>query len=115
MSMKMAKNPLWTSILGERVAIKVIKRRSSLENELNAHKLSHENVTKIKDVIDEANDDEDKCAIVVLEYVGQFNLKALLEQKSSELTSKVVKRYAIILTKLPIIIRNSYKIAQNET
>ena len=80
------------------MAIKVIKRRSSLENELNAHRLSHENVTKIKDVIDEANDDEDKCAIVVLEYVGQFNLKALLEQKSSELTSKVVKRYAIILT-----------------
>ena len=75
---------------GQRVAIKVIKRRSSLENEKHALKLNHENVTKIKEVFDKI--EYEKTAILVLEYVGQYNMQALIEQQSSKLTVKLTKR-----------------------
>ena len=74
----------------ERVAVKIIKRRSSLTNELNALVLNHENVTKIKHVIEDTDKDEQNNAIIVMEYVGQNNLQALIEK--NDLTNTVIKR-----------------------
>ena len=70
---------------GERVAMKIIKRRNSLDNELNAQSLDHDNVTKIKDV--KCRDD---CSILVMEYVGQNNLQTLLLKKSDNLRKNKV-------------------------
>ena len=93
---KLGKGSYGTVVLGswrgERVAIKVIRRRSSLENEKNALSLRHENVTKIKEIIDEQDDDEKSNAILVLEYVGQHSMQALIEQNPTKLTSKLTKR-----------------------
>ena len=74
----------------ERVAVKIIKRRSSLTNELNALVLNHENVTKIKHVIEDTDKDEQNNAIIVMEYVGQNNLQALIEK--NDLTNTLIKR-----------------------
>ena len=73
----------------ERVAVKIIKRTISLANELNAQDLNHENVTKIKHVIEETDTDEQK-RIIVMEYVGQNNLQVLIEK--NDLFTTVVKR-----------------------
>ena len=72
------------------MAVKIIKRRSSLTNELNALVLNHENVTKIKHVIEDTDKDEQNNAIIVMEYVGQNNLQALIEK--NDLTNTVIKR-----------------------
>jgi hypothetical protein len=69
----------------------MIKRRSSLASELNARFLDHVNVTKVKEFIDKCDDDEN-CAILVMEYVGQFSLQSLIEQKPNDLTTIFVKR-----------------------
>ena len=94
---KLGKGSYGTVVLGswrgERVAIKVIRRRSSIENEKNALSLRHENVTKIKEIIDEQDDDEKSNAILVLEYVGQHSMQALIEQNPTKLTSKLTKRW----------------------
>lgn len=93
---KLGKGSYGTVVLGswrgERVAIKVIRRRPSIENEKNALLLRHENVTKIKEIIDEQDDDEKSNAILVLEYVGQHSMQALIEQNPTKLTSKLTKR-----------------------
>ena len=70
---------------GERVAMKIIKRRNSLDNELNAQALDHENVTKIKSV-----KFREDCSILVMEYVGQNNLQTLLVKKSKNLKENKV-------------------------
>ena len=70
---------------GERVAMKIIKRRNSLDNELNAQALDHENVTKIKNV-----KFREDCSILVMEYVGQNNLQTLLVKKSKNLKENKV-------------------------
>ena len=67
------------------MAIKIIKRRGSLQNELNASNLSHPNVTKIKNVF-ERDPKEDTEALLVMEYVGQNNLQSLIEK--NEIRSK---------------------------
>ena len=72
----------------ERVAVKIIKRRSSLTNELNALVLNHENVTKIKHVIEDTDKDEQNNAIIVMEYVGQNNLQARIEKNDLTKTVK---------------------------
>ena len=94
---KLGKGSYGTVVLGswrgERVAIKVIRRRPSIENEKNALLLRHENVTKIKEIIDEQDDDEKSNAILVLEYVGQHSMQALIEQNPTKLTSKLTKRW----------------------
>ena len=80
-----------TFFLGERVAVKIIKQRTSLTNELNALKLHHENVTKIKHVIEETeSDNEQNHGIIVMEYVGQNNLQALIEK--NDLSVTLIKR-----------------------
>ena len=77
--------------LGERVAVKIIKQRTSLTNELNALKLHHENVTKIKHVIEETESDNyHNHGIIVMEYVGQNNLQALIEK--NDLSVTLIKR-----------------------
>ena len=80
-----------TLFVGERVAVKIIKQRTSLTNELNALKLHHENVTKIKHVIEETeSDNEQNHGIIVMEYVGQNNLQALIEK--NDLSVTLIKR-----------------------
>ena len=80
-----------TFFVGERVAVKIIKQRTSLTNELNALKLHHENVTKIKHVIEETeSDNEQNHGIIVMEYVGQNNLQALIEK--NDLSVTLIKR-----------------------
>ena len=82
---------LHTFFVGERVAVKIIKQRTSLTNELNALKLHHENVTKIKHVIEETeSDNEQNHGIIVMEYVGQNNLQALIEK--NDLSVTLIKR-----------------------
>ena len=62
--------------------MKIIKRRDSLslDNELNAQALDHRNVTKIKTVQFRKD-----CSLLIMEYVGQNNLQALLHQKCRNL------------------------------
>ena len=61
--------------------MKIIRnRRNSLDNELNAQALDHKNVTKIKTVQFRAD-----CSILIMEYVGQNNLQALLHKKCDNL------------------------------
>ena len=79
--------------LGERVALKKLSRRTSLENETHAMNLNHENVTKIREVFDDIKEDQNS-AILVLEYVGQNSLQILIEQQPSKLTPKLTKRYS---------------------
>ena len=80
-----------TFFVGERVAVKIIKQRTSLTNELNALKLHHENVTKIKHVIEKTEcDNEQNHGIIVMEYVGQNNLQALIEK--NDLSVTLIKR-----------------------
>ena len=64
------------------MAVKIIKRRSSLTNELNALVLNHENVTKIKHVIEDTDKDEQNSAISVMKYVRQNNLQARIEKNN---------------------------------
>lgn len=81
---KLGKGSYGTVILGvwkkERVAMKIICRRSSLDNERNAELLDHENITKIKAVVEEWNDLKDPKAMIIMEYVGQRTLQALIEK-----------------------------------
>ncbi len=60
--------------------MKIICRRSSLDNERNAELLDHENITKIKAVVEEWNDLKDPKAMIIMEYVGQRTLQALIEK-----------------------------------
>ena len=54
-------------------------------------KLHHENVTKIKHVIEETeSDNEQNHGIIVMEYVGQNNLQALIEK--NDLSVTLIKR-----------------------
>ena len=64
---------------GIKVAVKVMekedgdksnRRRKSLEGELNASSMNHENIVKIYDV----RAAEQKYAIIIMEYVGSRNL-----------------------------------------
>ena len=48
--------------------MKKLSRRDSLENEMHAMNLNHENVTKIREVFDDIKEDQNS-AILVLEYV----------------------------------------------
>jgi len=68
---------------GRKVAIKVmekedggksVRRRKSLESELQAKDLEHKNVVKVFDVFAKDN----KYAIIIMEYVGSRNLHRLL-------------------------------------
>ncbi len=76
---------------GKRVAVKLISRRSSLENELNVLNLDHENVTKIHEVIDDLEDCV-QYALLVMEYVGQSSLQTILEQRASTLSDSFLLR-----------------------
>jgi proto-oncogene serine/threonine-protein kinase mos len=99
---KLGKGSYGTVILGfwrgERVAMKKLLRRSSLENETHAMNLNHENVTKIREVFDDIKEDQNS-AILVLEYVGQNSLQILIEQQPSKLTPKLTKSFLLQVAK----------------
>jgi len=99
---KLGKGSYGTVILGfwrgERVAMKKLSRRDSLENEMHAMNLNHENVTKIREVFDDIKEDQNS-AILVLEYVGQNSLQILIEQQPSKLTPKLTKSFLIQVAK----------------
>lgn len=81
--------------------MKVMSRRASLDNEINARHLDHENVTKIKEIIDNFDQDENSSnnqqTVIIMEYVGQNNLQSLLEK--NKLSSTLVKSFLMQIVK----------------
>ena len=59
--------------------------------------LGNEYVTKIKHVIEDTDKDEQNNAIIVMEYVGQNNLQALIEK--SDLSNDVTKSFLVQIAK----------------
>lgn len=81
---------------GQRVAVKVIprngsvsktSRRTSLDNELNAIRLDHENVVKVHGIFDH----EEKHAVILMEYVGRSSLQDIIEERPAMLTQEFVQ------------------------
>lgn len=72
-------------VLGNESRVKCkLRRRNSIESELNVMNLSHENIVKVYATFQSEEDNDH--SIVVMEYVGHSSLQNIIEEYSSLLT-----------------------------
>ena len=77
----------------QRVAVKILGKanRALLHRELNAEKLNHSNIVQILKVF-YADDAMDSNTLVVMEYVGHYNLMNVIQSQPGKLTQPFIVR-----------------------
>merc|ERR1712029_427118 len=102
---KLGKGGFGTVVLGSwqsrRVAVKILGRtnRALLQRELNAEKLNHSNIVKIFKVFYADEVALENNTLVVMEYVGHYNLMSIIQTQPEKLTQPFIVRAAIQMCK----------------
>jgi len=103
---KLGKGGFGTVVLGtwqsRRVAVKIMSRsdHALLERELHAETLDHPNIVKILKVFHaDAATESFKNSLVVMEYVGHYNLMNVIQTQPGKLTQPFIVKASVQLSK----------------